>query len=73
MIGGRGYIGIMKKRMQLFYVTVRGLCRDNAKEHGNYYAIVGGGSYRDNGKDNGNYLIVPCPSVKESSSESSAF
>ena len=30
--------------------------RDNRKENGNYYIILG--SYRDNGKENGNYYIT---------------
>ena len=29
------------------------LCRDNGRENGNYYGILG--LYRDNGKEHGNY------------------
>ena len=31
------------------------LYRDNGKEHGNYYNILG--LYWDNGKENGNYYL----------------
>ena len=37
-----------------------GLYRDNGKENGNYYTIIGYtmGLYRDNGKENGNYGLA---------------
>ena len=42
------------------YQGISGLYRDNGKENGNYYSILGLyqgilGLYRDNGKENGNY------------------
>ena len=39
------------------HVEHLGLYRDNGKENGSYYIIIGYklGLYRDNGKENGNY------------------
>ena len=31
------------------------MCRDNGKEHGSYYSILG--LYRDDGQENGNYSL----------------
>ena len=35
--------------------------RDNGKENGNYYSILG--LYRDNGKENGNYYSIFIPKL----------
>ena len=37
------------------------MLRDNGKENGNYYSILG--LYRDNGKENGNYFLLACQRV----------
>ena len=42
----------------LRYILV--LYKDNGKENGNYYSILGNilGIYEDNGKENGNYYSI---------------
>ena len=50
-----GYIGIMDKKMDT--ASIFGFSRDNGKENGNYYSILG--LYdKDNGKENGNYCSI---------------
>ena len=50
-----GYVGIIG--------YILGLYRENGKENGNYYIIIGlyreiFGLYWENGKENGNYYII---------------
>ena len=40
-----------------FSIFIGAIYRDNGKENGNYYSIIGdiGAIFRDNGKEHGNY------------------
>ena len=52
-------VGIMEKKLETTIVyldSISGLCRDNGKEHGNYYRISV--LYIDNGKENENYYSI---------------